>query len=181
MKTIVVYKTKYGSSKQYAQWIADALKCKAERLENIRLDTLSSYDMVVYVGSLYAGRVLGFKKVAKYLDVLQKTKLLLCMVGMTNPLEQDKYQNVFLYNVPEQFRDKVKYFALRGDQLFSKMSFIHRLMMNMPKSMTEKIPVEQRTEDDIYFLEHFGEDVHYVNKESIYQIVAYVNEQARTK
>jgi flavodoxin len=26
-KTVVIYKTKYGSAKQYAQWIAEELKC----------------------------------------------------------------------------------------------------------------------------------------------------------
>lgn len=29
MKTIVIYKSKYGSTKKYAEWIADALNCTA--------------------------------------------------------------------------------------------------------------------------------------------------------
>lgn len=174
MKPIIIYKTKYGSSEQYALWIADALHCKAVKVENVHLNDLLSHDVIVYVGGLYAGNVCGFKQVGKHLDVLQNKKLLLCMVGMTNPTEQEKYQQTFINNVPEQYRGIVKPFALRGNQLFSKMSVIHRLMMKMPKVMTEKIPIEQRTEDDKHFLEHFGKDTYFVNRENIHDIVEYI-------
>ncbi len=174
MKTIVVYKSKYGTSKQYALWLSEALNCKAEPINSIRIDTLLSYNVIIYVGGLYAGRVSGFKKIEKHLNILKKNTLILCMVGMTSPAEQDKYQQIFMNNVPVQYRSAIKPFVLRGDQLFSKMSIIHRLMMNMPKSMTEKIPVEQRTADDKHFLEHFGEDIYYSKQENINDIIAYV-------
>lgn len=177
MKTIVLYKSKYGSSKQYAKWLAEALQCAAVRVEDAPMDEVVSYDVVLYVGGIYAGGVNGFKQFAKHLDALRNKKLLLCMVGMTNPAEQAKYQQFFMHNVPEPYRDSVKPFALRGDQLFSKMNFIHRVMMNMPKAMTEKIPVEQRTADDQYFLAHFGEDIHYAKQENIREIVEYVNKK----
>lgn len=154
MKTIIVYKSKYGSSMQYASWLADALHCEAVSVEKINLKGLLAHDVIIYVGGLYAGSVSGFKQVGKHLDALQNKKLLLCMVGMTNPADVEKYQQTFIHNVPEQYRDIVKPFALHGNQLFSKMNVIHRFMMKMPKAMTEKIPLEQRTEDDIHFLEH---------------------------
>lgn len=174
MKTIIIYKSKYGSSSQYASWLADALHCKAVSVEKVHLNNLLTYDVIVYVGGLYAGSVSGFKQVSKHLDALKNKKLLLCMVGMTNPTEQERYEQSFINNVPEQYRDIVKPFALRGNQLFSKMNFIHRLMMKMPKSMTEKIPMEERTEDDIHFLEHFGEDVYFAKQENTHDIVEYV-------
>ncbi len=189
MKTIIIYKSKYGSAKQYALWLAEALECSAsqcsaaqcsasqctvKKVEDIQQSDLMDSDVVIYVGSLYASSVLGFKQLEKHWDILQQKKLLLCMVGMTNPAEQEKYQQSFEFNVPEQYRENVKFFALRGNQLFSKMSFIHRVMMKVPKSMTEKIPVEQRSEDDKHFLEHFGEDIYYVKQENIQEIVEYV-------
>lgn len=174
MKTIIIYKSKYGSSKQYATWVADALHCEAVSVEKVHLNDLLAHDVIIYVGGLYAGSVSGFKQVSKHLDALQNKKLLLCMVGMTNPADQEKYQQTFINNVPEQYRDIVKPFALHGDQIFSKMNVIHRFMMKMPKAMAEKIPVEQRTEDDFHFLEHFGEDVYFANQENTHDIVEYV-------
>ncbi len=174
MKTIVIYKSKYGSSGQYAAWLAEALDCSAEEIKNVKIDELLVYDVIVYVGGLYAGSVNGYKKISENLSRLKDKKLILCMVGNTNPAEIEKYDQVFMKNVPEEYRSVVKPFALRGDQLFSKMSVIHRLMMKMPKSMAEKIPVEQRTEDDKQFIENYGKDVYFVNKESINDIVEYI-------
>ncbi len=171
MSTIIVYRSKYGSSKQYALWLAEALKCEAKDAKTIGLAEILSYDTIVYVGGLYAGRVKGFKKISKNLDGFKEKQVLLCLVGMTNPDDQEKYLHMFHNNVPEPYRNLVKPFYLRGNQLFSKMSGLHRIMMKAPKSMAEKIPEEKRTEDDKHFLEHFGEDIYYINKESIQTIV----------
>ena len=174
MKTIVVFKSKYGSSKQYALWIADALQCKAENVEKVSTNKLLDYDIVVYVGGIYVGGVNGYKQISKHLDALQNKKLVLCMVGITNPAEKEKYKEIYFKNVPEQYRSIVKPFALNGDQFFSKMSMIHRWMMKMPKTMAEKIPVEQRTEYDKQFIENYGVDVQLAKKEYIHDIVDYV-------
>lgn len=174
MKSIVIYKSKYGSSGQYAAWLAEALHCSAEDINNVKVNELLIYDVIVYVGGLYAGSVNGYKKFSENLSSLLGKKLILCMVGNTNPAETEKYNQVFMKNVPEEYRNAVKPFALRGDQLFSKMSVMHRLMMKLPKSMAEKIPVEQRTEDDKQFIENYGKDVYFVNQESINEIVEYI-------
>ncbi len=173
MKTIVVYRTKYGSSKQYATWIAEALQCEARDGKDTPLQDILAHDVIIYVGGLYASRVKGFKKISKHWDALQGKQIILCMVGMTNPIEKDGYQRAFEYNVYKPYRKQVKYFALRGNQLFSQMGLLHRLMMKVPKSITQKIPVEKRTEDDVHFLEHFGEDVHHINQDYIHDVVAY--------
>ena len=174
MRTMILFKTKYGSSSQYAAWLAEELQCKAEQIGNVKLSGLLAYDVLVYVGGLYAGSVNGFKQISRHLDVLQDKQLLLCMVGMTNPAEQEKYDQAFLQNVPEPYRGRVKPFALHGNQLFSKMSGFHRLMMKMPKAMAEKIPLEQRTEDDKRLLETFGQDVRFAKRENLHEILAYI-------
>jgi len=178
LKTIVVYKSKYGSSKQYALWIAEELKCTVEKAENINIQEILSYDVIIYVGGLYAGGVNGFKQIRKHLSSMQDKKLLLCMVGATNPSEKGKYHQVYLNNVPEQYQDIVKPFSLRGDQLMTKMSGIHRLMMKFPKAELEKIPENERTAEDIDFLEHFGEDKHFVERDYITSVVEYVKNES---
>lgn len=174
MNAIVLYKSKYGSSRQYALWLAKALQCKALDVADANLSQMQSSDIIIYAGGLYAGSVSGFKQINKQLDKLQNKKIILCMVGMTNPAESEKYNQVYANNVPEQYRSIVKPFALRGDQLFSKMSRLHRLLMNAPKSAVQKIPEEQRTEDDRAFLENFGQDVRFAKQENIQGIVEYV-------
>lgn len=163
MKTIVLYKSKYGSSEQYASWIADSLSCLAKRVKDINKDELKAYDVIIYAGGLYAGAVNGFGAIKKQLHNLQDKKIILCMVGATPPEATEKYLEVFNRNVPEEYRNTIKWFALRGNQLFSKMSFMHRIMMKVPKKMAERIPEGERTEEDIHFIERFGKDSVFVD------------------
>ena len=174
LKTIIYFQSKYGSSKQYALWLAEDLQCEARETESVSLDDLRSYDVILCVGGLYASGVSGFGKIKKHLGQLKSKSLLLCMVGMTNPVEKERYEEVFRHNVPEEYRSFVKPFALRGDQLFSKMSGLHKMMMKIPKKAVEKIPVEERTEENRLFLESFGKDTHFVSRENIREIVEYV-------
>ena len=53
MSTIVVYKTKYGSTKTYAEWIAEELGCVAVDAKSIKADDLLMYDTVIYGGGLF--------------------------------------------------------------------------------------------------------------------------------
>ena len=43
MKTIVVYKSKYGSTRAYAEWIAEDVSCEAVDAEDIKIDDLKEY------------------------------------------------------------------------------------------------------------------------------------------
>lgn len=177
MNTIIVYKSEYGSSRKYALWLAEELHCKAESVEQIKPHDLLAYDVIVYVAGLYAGRINGFKKISRSLDALHSKKLILCMVGMTTPAKhdaEDQYDRVFMQSVPEEYRNRVKHFSLKGDLLFSKMSFLHRTMMKMPKRMVEKIPAEERTEEQKWLLESFGKDSSFTSKENILELVEYI-------
>lgn len=173
MKTMILFKSKYGSSRQYAAWIADALQCRVEDAGLVKLDELLANDVIIYVGGIYAGGVNGYKSIQKHLGVLQHKKLILCMVGMADPAERGPYEEVFSRNVPEPYRNAVKPFALRGDQLFSKMNPFHRLIMNVPKAAVKKIPEEQRTEGQKNLLKNFGKDIRFVKQDSISEVVAY--------
>lgn len=65
MNTLVVYKTKTGYTKKYAQWIGQALNCQVITLKSSRKIDLSSYDCIIHGGSLYASGVLGLNEVIK--------------------------------------------------------------------------------------------------------------------
>lgn len=58
-KIAVVYKSKYGSSKKYAEWIADELKAELFEHSKIKKDDLLKYDTIIYGGGLYAGSISG--------------------------------------------------------------------------------------------------------------------------
>ena len=58
-RIIVVYISIYGSTKTYAEWIAQALNARLARAKEVKPGSLSDYDTVIYGGGLYAGTIAG--------------------------------------------------------------------------------------------------------------------------
>ena len=71
MKTIVVYKTKYGSTKAYAEWISEELGADVIDVKDADINKLSEYDAIVYGGGLYAEVINGVSIITKNLDKLK--------------------------------------------------------------------------------------------------------------
>ena len=59
MKTIVVYRSKYGSTKAYAEWISEALGCEMIEFKEAKIEQLMKYDTIIYGGGLYAEMING--------------------------------------------------------------------------------------------------------------------------
>jgi len=57
MSKIVIYKSRYGSTKAYAKWIAEELGCEAVEAKTVKAEDLERYDTIVYGGGLYAEMV----------------------------------------------------------------------------------------------------------------------------
>ena len=50
MNILILYKTKYGSSEQYAKWIAEEVKADISDVESFDINRLDSYDTII-IGS----------------------------------------------------------------------------------------------------------------------------------
>ena len=99
MKRIaVIYQSKYGSTRQYAQWIARDLGAQLLERSAVSPASLREYDVVVYGGGLYAGGIAGVDLVAKY----PCPPLVVFTVGLANPAITD-YSEILNRNFsPEQ-------------------------------------------------------------------------------
>ena len=86
MKSIVIYKSKYGSTRDYANWIADELGCDAIDAKNVKIGDLSGFDNIVFGGGLYAEMIAGITLISKNLDKLKDKKIAVFTTGIT-PLE----------------------------------------------------------------------------------------------
>ena len=61
--TLVVYASRYGYTRRYAQWIAEQLGCCAVEARQVRAEQLAACEVLVYGGGLYAGGLNGAKKI----------------------------------------------------------------------------------------------------------------------
>ena len=67
MKCLVTYASKYGSTKKYSQWIAEALACDIQDSKDVNRKLLEQYDVIIHGGGLYAGGLSGIHTIVKTL------------------------------------------------------------------------------------------------------------------
>ena len=90
MNTIVVYKSKYGSTKTYAEWIKEELNCDIADAKSVSIDDLLKYDNIIYGGGLYAEIINGVHLLTKNFDKLKDKKIAIFTTGIT-PLDCREY------------------------------------------------------------------------------------------
>ena len=80
-KTAVLYKSKYGASKQYAELLAERLKCEIFNLEGMRGERLAGFEKIILAGGVYAGGIAGINFLKKNRRLLEGKKVFLFAVG----------------------------------------------------------------------------------------------------
>ena len=138
MKTIVVYRSKYGSTKQYAEWIAEELGCEAADAKNIKANDLLPYDAVIFGGGLYSENIDGISLISKNFDLLKDKKIIVFTVGLTDPGHERYYNSVADRNLSDEMRESIKLFNLPGKMIMEELSFPHRKALGMLKMVLSK-------------------------------------------
>ncbi|MCL2846800.1 MAG: flavodoxin domain-containing protein [Firmicutes bacterium] len=169
MKIAVIFGTKHGKTKQYAEWIAQELGADLHNVKDIKPKDITPYDFVVYGGGLYAGGILGVKMVSKNMP----KNLVVFTVGLADPSITD-YSEILNKNFNKEQLGQIKFFHFRGGVDYKELSMLHKMMMSMVKKSAEKKPIEERTSDDIALLETYGQKVDFLDKEVISPLVKYV-------
>lgn len=126
---IVLYKSHYGSTEQYAQWISEALDCDVEPMDDFDFDRLDSYSTVIYGGGLYAVGMLGMRTLKKHRDKLEGKALILFAVGLSS-VNRDSLEAIRKTNLEGGF-EGTPFFYFRGRMDIDTLKFKHRVMMKM--------------------------------------------------
>ena len=175
MKSVVIYKSKYGSARIYAEWIAEALSCEALDAKNIKADSLLEYDNIIYGGGLYAEVIAGVSLITKNADLLKDKKIAVYTTGIT-PIEYREYYDklVIEKNFKNGVPQNIKVFNFLGKMLTDELSLVHKTALKSLKKLMsgKKNPTEM--EKLLIDLCDFNDDC--TDKESIKELVDYIKE-----
>ncbi|KEI78484.1 flavodoxin [Clostridium botulinum A2 117] len=174
-KIAIIYKSKYGSSKKYAQWIAEEVKGDLFNSSNITEEKLKEYDIIVYGGGLYASGISGISLITKNLDILKDKKIIVYTVGLASTDKKEIFIPIIEKNFPKSQREEIKFFHLRGGIDYKKLSLVHKSMMAMLKRVTAKKPEDKLTDEEKEFLGTYGDKVDFTDKSTIIPLVNYIN------
>lgn len=174
MKAIVIYKSKTGFARKYAEWIAEGLSADIFEGSKVTADMMAAYDTIIYGGGLYAVGINGVKLITKNIDKLKGKKIVVFATGVTPPREDD-INEVRNQNFTPDQQKYIKFFYLRGGFDYSKLTLADKLLMKLLKLKITRKKKEELTPDERGMLAAYDKPVDFTRKEKIDEIIAYVN------
>ncbi len=173
-KIVVIYESKYGYTKRYAEWIAEALSCPVFERKQFHPRNFSQYEVIIYGGGLYAGGVSGIKLLAQNQKLLTGKKVILFTCGLSDPNRPGNISNIrksLAQVLPKEMMDHMQLFHLHGGIEYSRLNFVHKAMMSMLRKMLLKKAPHELSDEDKELLATYGKCVDFTDEESIRPLV----------
>jgi menaquinone-dependent protoporphyrinogen IX oxidase len=149
-KTIVIYASNYGFTKQYALHISKKLECDACEVQHFDTKSLDNYNNIIFGSGVYAGKMNEASFINKNEEKLASKNVVIFSVSLTTPRNEEekrRIQNVFDKSI--KISQTPKFFSLPGGMNYSKLNTIHSMMMKAAKlSMKSKLTKEEYDDFD---------------------------------
>ena len=145
MKSIIIYGSKYGSSKKYAKMLSQNLGI--DHFDYKEFNMSNKYDVLIYIGALYAGGVKGLAKTLSNYPPDNYKKLIIVTVGIADPKDLKNVESIKMSiykQLPKNLNKDIELFHIRGSLDYSKLNLRHSLMMKLVYQKAKKVPVEQQ-------------------------------------
>jgi menaquinone-dependent protoporphyrinogen IX oxidase len=131
MKGIIIYKGKYGATKQYAEWLGKELDLPVFNPDNYRTEDVFNCDYVIIGSSVYIGKLQMKDWIKSNIPGLLKKKLYMFVVSGTPPEERGKLETYLQGSVPFQMRKRSQVYFLPGKLTYSNLSWRDKFMLRM--------------------------------------------------
>lgn len=129
-KVLLVYKTKTGFTKRYADWISEEIICDTITLKEMTSYLESNYDIIIYGAGMHAGRINGlraFKNKVKIINSDNK-KIIVFTIGGT-PYKEEVVEKIKEGNFIEDEKEKIEFFYFQSGIDYKKMGFLDKIIM----------------------------------------------------
>lgn len=78
---LVMYQSKYGATKKYAEWLAEKLSCDLIKTKDANINKVIKYDTIILGGGIYASGIAGISFLKKNYTKLKDKKIVVFAVG----------------------------------------------------------------------------------------------------
>jgi menaquinone-dependent protoporphyrinogen IX oxidase len=170
-KTAVLYKSKYGFSKQYARWISDDTGGDLFELNKISIEELGRYDTIIMGGGIYAGGIRGMSLMKKIYSRLTNKKVILFSVG-SSALGQNNTEMIKARNLTQEMQNSVPFFCLRGGLDYPAMKTLDRACMNLMASVIRKKEEGARSAEEKEVLAFHGTKISFLDRASLAPLIS---------
>lgn len=133
---IVIYRSKYGSAKKYAEWISQKTGFDCIEASKAKINAIMPYGTIIFCGSIYASGISGLSFLRKYYRMLANKKIAVFCVG-ASPYDDKAFEAIKKHNLKEDLKD-IPLFYGRGAWDEDKMSFKDRTLCKLLQKAVAK-------------------------------------------
>lgn len=155
MNTLVLYFSKYGATKQYAEWLAESLHCETKDIRKMKKADLEGVERIIAGSSVMMGNLSGKKYWKKLFPLAKGKELALFSVSGEHGDKPAEARDFIALAFPEGLPEGTKTFALPGRLKFADLPpFLRWMFSNVAKNA--KPGQETIQEFDFLKREHLG-------------------------
>jgi len=171
MERIIIYGSRYGTARRYAQELSRRTAIPAVSFEDAK--NLPDYAVIVYIGALYAGGVHGLKKTISSLRLPLEQKLVIATVGLSDPKDEENTNSIkasLLKQLSEDVYKKAIIFHLRGGIDYGQLSLAHKTMMSLLYRKARALPPHKQTAEVRAMIDSYGQVIDFIDFSALYPI-----------
>ena len=171
MSIIIIYNSKTGFTKKYADWIAAELNCSVLPYKDLPKATITTDDIVIFGSRVHAGKIEHLNKVK--LRFVNKQSFIVFATGATPASETKAIDRIWTNNFTEAEISLIPHFYMQSGLNYENMGFIDRtIMKTVAKLMSGK---EEKSETEAGFEQAIKSSYDITSREYIMPLANYVN------
>lgn len=172
---IVMYQSKYGATRKYAQWLGEELCCDLVETKKATIEQIQKYDTIILGGGIYATGIAGISFLKKYYERLKNKKIIVFAVG-ASPYDKKAMLALKERNFKAELAH-IPCFYCRGAWDEEVMSWKDRTLCNLLKKAVEKKDPATYEPWESALMQAVGSQCDWTNKEYVRQILEYAIER----
>jgi menaquinone-dependent protoporphyrinogen IX oxidase len=143
MNTLILYKTKNQSTRDYAEYLHYKIKdSEIANIDTFNIKRVVHFDKIIIGSATYIGQIIALDFLIQNWEALSSKNIFVFTVGMIDP--ENEQSKATYETIPENIRKQIKYIKLPGRIQNNKLSFFQKLIVKVVKApMIDKVDMKK--------------------------------------
>ena len=173
MKTLIIYQSSSGSTKKYAEEIANSVKADVLPRKKFKKKMIAEYDTIVFGGWVMGGKIKGADEFLVHWDDMKDKNVIVFSVGMSISTKEAR-QELISANLLDLYH--LRFYMLRGDFDYQNLKFPYKFLFSNSLRLIEKD--ENASLEQKALLAVKEHPVYFHDDEGINKIISIINRLA---
>lgn len=171
-KGIILYQSKYGATKKYADWLQEETGFDCIETKKATVSLVQNYDVIILGGGVYASGIAGLHFLKKNINYVLDKKIAVFAVG-ASPYDEKAIMQARELHFKDAM-ERIPLFYCRGAWDEDKMSFTHRTLCRMLQKAVAKQNPEEYEPWQKALMGAKGQKCDWTDKENLEPLIEYL-------